>query len=328
MSGLIFSGPLRLGLLTSDPDSPQMGTIYFNTSVNAARFYTGTEWITIDSLPGQVIGLDANSENSEGVASSLARSDHTHAIETSEPTSQVPGQENQEGVSAGLARADHKHEIPTASAVTIDATTSNSEGNAASFARSNHTHQILSAAATTQSLDQSNAIGSSTSFARADHIHNIPTASPLDTGLANQQGSAATFARSDHIHNTILQSYCVRQNSSTTTNSTNNNGVSLAGMSITPVAGTYLISGYAQCRNNGAGNTISFSIYVAGTQDSDTLQGVVQGAGGLLAALPTHTWGGSTMATLNGSQSIEIRWYVSGGTGTVWGRHLNAIRIG
>lgn len=145
--------------------------------------------------------LTAITANGVGVANSLARSDHSHAIDTGSAISQFPDQANATGTSANLSRADHIHNIATAAPISsLSAITSNAQGIGSAFSRNDHGHAILTGTPATQTPDQANAVGVSANLARADHIHAIPTAVPVTISTANAQGSASTFARSDHVH--------------------------------------------------------------------------------------------------------------------------------
>lgn len=149
-----------------------------------------------------VADLSATTTNAVGAANSLARSDHSHAIDTGVVSTQNADQSNAAGTSANLARADHVHNIPTAAPITdLTPNSTNSQGSALTFAKSDHSHAIDSGVAVTQVPDQSNAAGTAASFAKSDHVHNIPSATPVQIGTANARGAAASFALSDHVHN-------------------------------------------------------------------------------------------------------------------------------
>jgi hypothetical protein len=117
------------------------------------------------------------------------------------PVALTPDSGNIDGVATSVARSDHQHNVPTAAAVTLDSTSTNAQGAASTFARSNHTHAVTSAAPIAQTPDNANAAGSAAGFAKADHVHNVPTGTPSTIGTANAQGAAAAFARQDHVHN-------------------------------------------------------------------------------------------------------------------------------
>ncbi len=82
--------------------------------------------------------LSATTSNAEGIQNSFARSDHSHAITTGAPSTQIPAQANAIGTSASIARADHVHNIPVGTPSGI--AYANQEGVAALFARSDHIH--------------------------------------------------------------------------------------------------------------------------------------------------------------------------------------------
>ena len=160
----------------------------------------------LDPLPtaAPLADLTAITPNSAGTANSFARSDHTHAIDTAAPISQIPNQTNATGSSVDLARADHVHNIATTAPITnLSATTTNADGLANSFSRSDHSHAISTGTPSTQTPDQANATGVSSNLARADHVHDIPTAIVVSVGSTNTQGVAASFSRSDHTHQGI-----------------------------------------------------------------------------------------------------------------------------
>ena len=117
------------------------------------------------------------------------------------PVALAPDSGNVDGVATSVARSDHQHNLPADAPTTnLSATTTNSEGTGTSVARNDHTHAISTGAASAQTPDQVNAAGTSANLARADHVHNIPTGTPSTIGTANSQGSAAAFARQDHVH--------------------------------------------------------------------------------------------------------------------------------
>lgn len=75
----------------------------------------------------------------EGVATSLSRSDHVHAIAAPAAPANVTKAAADAGAATSFARSDHKHDVSTANVSTItDA--ANAEGAANSLARSDHTH--------------------------------------------------------------------------------------------------------------------------------------------------------------------------------------------
>lgn len=86
------------------------------------------------------VGLDASSTNTTGTGTSLARNDHTHALDTTNGTISTVAADAvaSNGTATGLARRDHVHAVSVGTPVTIG--TSNAAGTATSLARSDHQH--------------------------------------------------------------------------------------------------------------------------------------------------------------------------------------------
>lgn len=103
----------------------------------------------------------------------------------------------------------------------------------------------------------------------------------------------------------------------------------LSGMTTTPVAGTYWCIFTGSMQQNLAGDFLSVSFYIGGTQDANSIIRTAPFAGGALTAgqgsVPYVTQG---VYTVNGSQAIAVEWNVSGGTGTSFIRKLVCLRIG
>lgn len=141
--------------------------------------------------------LNSTSTNAVGTANSLARSDHSHAIDTGTVSTQTPDQSNAAGSSNNLAKADHIHNIPSGSVVQVG--TSNFAGAAASFALSDHVHAhgnqtsgTLHAAATTSV----NGFMSSTDKTKLDDAtaSNTPNTLVLRDGSGNFTAGTITAA--------------------------------------------------------------------------------------------------------------------------------------
>lgn len=154
--------------------------------------------------------LSPATTNSTGTANSLARSDHSHAINTSlvgDITTIQPDDTASAGTVDKYARGDHRHAIAAAApTTTLDPTTSNAEGSGTAFARNDHTHAVATSLvgdiATIQPDDSASA-GSVDKYARGDHKHAIATTAPtttLDPTTTNAEGTATSFSRGDHTH--------------------------------------------------------------------------------------------------------------------------------
>jgi len=269
--------------------------------------------------------VGGNTTNGVGTANSLARSDHQHAIVTDVPVTQNPDQSNAAGTSNSLARADHVHNIPAAAPTTnLSPATSNAEGSGTSFARNDHTHAVATALVgdiTAIQPDDSAAAGTANTFARGDHRHAIDAAAPVNTGVANSEGASTSFARADHVHNTILANQTVTATADDTTASGTDNDI--AGMTITPAAGTYFVSfsGSVNSSANSATRMV-ISIYAGVTQVSGSERDIGISGGANVCA---HT---QAVVTVNGSEAIEARWRAVVGTQTCHDRSMTIIRLG
>lgn len=102
----------------------------------------------------------------------------------------------------------------------------------------------------------------------------------------------------------------------------------MTGMTITPVAGTYITWFSCDINSSTAGAATSVSIYVGGVQVAASLRKVAPFDGGTLSQGAARC-GVSTQATVivNGSQAIAIEWSASNGTNTVAGRTLTILRV-
>lgn len=115
----------------------------------------------------------------------------------------------------------------------------------------------------------------------------------------------------------------------TTVTTTSTTDVLMTGMTITPIAGTYLVLFTGVIQQNAAGSSATISIYNNGVQDVDSVMTMAPFDGGALSAGQASCAGVTHgVYAVNGSQAITIEWHVSGGTGSVFQRKLSAIKIG
>lgn len=116
--------------------------------------------------------------------------------------------------------------------------------------------------------------------------------------------------------------------SATSITTTSGTDAVMTGMTVTPIAGTYFVIFTGNVQMNLAGDFIFNSIYMGGTQDTTSILQFAPFAGGTLtagqASVPITNQG---VYTVNGSQAIDIRWHVSGGTGTSTNRKMTLLRI-
>ncbi|NIR40564.1 MAG: hypothetical protein GWN07_32520, partial [Actinobacteria bacterium] len=99
----------------------------------SARHAVGT--VIAAATPGSI---EPDDTAAEGVAASVARSDHTHGNTTAAAGTIQPDDTAAEGVATSFSRSDHKHAIVADTAAAISGTAA--EGSATSFARSDHDH--------------------------------------------------------------------------------------------------------------------------------------------------------------------------------------------
>ena len=105
--------------LATPPGSPVAGQVYFDTVADTLYFYDGTVWVDAQTAPysygsGQSSSLSITGTATDGVATSLARADHTHAGPGfASVTAQTSfGASSADGSAATVARSDHSHGTP------------------------------------------------------------------------------------------------------------------------------------------------------------------------------------------------------------------------
>lgn len=113
----------------------------------------------------------------------------------------TPDCANAAGVATTVVRSDHVHALPCATAIDLVPDAASAEGNSTSFARANHVHGCPCAVpADLAAGTAASAEGASVSLARADHVHAAITAAAVACVGTNAEGAATTFARSNHTH--------------------------------------------------------------------------------------------------------------------------------
>jgi len=141
-------------------------------------------------------------------------------------------------------------------------------------------------------------------------------------------GATAGAPLSTNANNTLV-SGITNSEAASSTNATTTSATAavISGMTLTPVAGTYLVvfSGWFTQTTGGA--TISFAIYVGGTQKADSLRIIQPFSGAALGASQDFAAATNGIVTVNGSQAIAIYWSTSGGTATVANRTMDIVRV-
>lgn len=110
----------------------------------------------------------------------------------------------------------------------------------------------------------------------------------------------------------------------TTTSSTD---VLMTGMTITPVAGTYLVLFSTTIDHSNQNVATVCSLYVGGVQDTDTVRGPISRTNAIGAITTFPVVAINALATVDGTQAIEIRWKTASGTATVHQRTFNVVQI-
>lgn len=112
----------------------------------------------------------------------------------------------------------------------------------------------------------------------------------------------------------------------TTTSATD---VVMAGITLTPLAGTYQVRFTTSFTHSANNANIFFSIYAGGAQDAASEMEVRPTIQGGVTPTLALVLSGSTLAevTVNGSQAIEVRWRTSASTATSTNRYMIITRI-
>lgn len=135
----------------------------------------------------------------------------------------------------------------------------------------------------------------------------------------------------EEARNTNPYSYVT---STTAVSTSSTTYTTVTGMSITPVAGTYLVIFNTRATTTGASAQAEFALFNAGTRVTESTREVscnIQLLGLITISLNTIGTSGTSVAviTVNGSQAIDTRFRsVNGGSITFTERNLTLLRIG
>lgn len=103
--------------------------------------------------------------------------------------------------------------------------------------------------------------------------------------------------------------------------------VLMTSMTITPVAGTYLVWFSTWLTQSTGNQTVTFSLYAGGVQTASTIRTTVPFCGALGAVNGGICHSTNGRVTVNGSQAIELRWHTSAGTATAHNGNLDILRV-
>lgn len=101
----------------------------------------------------------------------------------------------------------------------------------------------------------------------------------------------------------------------------------MTGMTLTPDAGTYLVSFSTNVDHSAQSIAVVVSLFVGGTQDADTVRAPVPRFNALGANSLNPGVSITALATVNGGQAIDIRWGTASGTATAHQRTLAIARV-
>lgn len=98
-------------------------------------------------------------------------------------------------------------------------------------------------------------------------------------------------------------------------------------MTVTPVAGTYLVLFSTWCSHSTGNATITFSIYNNGVQKTDSVRTIIPFNGGVGANTQDIEAVINGVVTATGAGAVTIQWKTSAGTATCTQRTMNLVRL-
>jgi hypothetical protein len=270
----------------------------------------------------------------EGGASTLARSDHTHQVPLPAAPADVTKAAADVGASANFARADHKHDVttaaPVAGAVVIGGAAA--EGAGTTLARSSHTHEVL--AGVPVSVGTADAEGAAATFSRSNHVHAglrrvandfttfVVKANPVAADVILIEDSAAAGAKK-YATVSSLGPAATAAVATLAYSAANAADTLVTGMTLTPVAGTYLATFSGTISNATNGATTYVSLWYNGVQQPGSEQRLTRGNQNITVPFCCQA-----IITASGALAIEGRWRTTGGSnGTINQRTLTLIRV-
>lgn len=100
-------------------------------------------------------------------------------------------------------------------------------------------------------------------------------------------------------------------------------------MTLTPIAGTYLSHFDTYVQSTAGGNSITMGLYLAGTVIATSPRTVQFPTATLIdSGYPFYIGIQGQVVTVNGSQTVDVRWSTNGGTASGFNRTLTLLKIG
>ena len=183
------------------------GTLHAAATPSVAGFQSAADKSKLDGIASGAAALTATAPTqitvttaAAGVETAAAKGDHVHSVSTGAPSALAVGGAQSTGSATSLARSDHQHAMPAVATTGADGFMS-----AADKTRLDGMATAAAALTSTAPVNVDNAaaaVGVGTTAARHDHRHTVSIGTPvaLTVGGTNAQGSATSLVRSDHTH--------------------------------------------------------------------------------------------------------------------------------
>jgi len=297
-----MSGSLNMGA----NNITNVGTVDgIDVTAHAARHAPGAADALTTAAP---IAVTVGSAAAEGVAASLARSDHQHGVAAASPV--AIGTANADGTSSSVARADHVHSHGSQTVGTLHAVTSSS---GAGFQPQSNLSAVV---APTVNNDSS---GGYTVGSRW-----IDTTTETEyVCMASTVGAAVWKITSS---STIATGSATEVSATADTNTASTTYTQMANMTSTPAAGTYLVTFSASGSNSAGTSDSTYAIHVGAAVVQRSERNIAWGGGNATNDFETALHS-QAIVTVNGAEVIDVRYKVTTGTFTVHERNMILLRL-
>lgn len=155
----------------------------------------------------------------------------------------------------------------------------------------------------------------------------VALATPFDNST-NSFVATNVQAAIEEVHNATITNLSTTEVSATAdTTTTSTTDVLINAMTITPVAGTYLVW-FGTCVDHSAQSVaVTVSLYAGGVLLTETVRSPVPRFNGIGANSLNPNVNTFTKVAVNGSQAIEARWKTASGTATAHQRTMFILRV-